>query len=265
MRRWRGPPLASFQAETLDGVPWSEWAFPGHGPCPRPPRSPSGWAGQFGGFGLWPCHAAGGGGGWNQPRVDQSGTLRGAKGANCPGTPIGPFEVDAHAPPLLSQPALPSKPPWGFLPFHIPRVPGPRLPPAGSSEAFRDAGRSLQRLHLDPSLSSPPFPACPSPTPPCAALGVLSLQQSQSATPEGFELPGAQGSGQKPEGPASGPAAHAFWGFSPVEPEARTSPDNPRPPPQRNALEMPAPGDRVPPTVGKEVPRSQGSNTGGGR
>ena len=29
--RWWGSPLASFQAETLDGVPWSEWAFPGHG------------------------------------------------------------------------------------------------------------------------------------------------------------------------------------------------------------------------------------------
>ena len=64
-----------------------------------------------------------------------------------------------------------------------------------------------------------------SPTPPWA-LGVLSLQQSQSATPEGFDLPGAQGSGQRPEGPASGPAANAIWGFSNVEPEARTSAGN---------------------------------------
>ena len=201
--------------------------------------------------------------------MDQSGALSSAKGANCPGTPLGPFEVAAHAAPptpgLLSQPALPSKPPWGFPPFHIPQVPGPRLPPAGSSEAFRDTGRSLQRLHLDPSLFPPPFPACPSPTPPCAALGVLSLQQSQSATPEGFELPGAQGSGQRPEGPASGPAAHAIWGFSHVEPEARTAPGNPRPPPSASALAIPAPGDSLPPTVGKEVPLSQGSNTGDGR
>ena len=162
--------------------------------------------------------------------MDQSGALSSAKGANCPGTPLGPFEVAAHAAPppgLLSQPALPSKPPWGFPPFHIPQVPGPRLPPAGSSEAFRDTGRSLQRLHLDPSLFPPPFPACPSPTPPCAALGVLSLQQSQSATPEGFELPGAQGSGQRPEGPASGLAANAIWGFSHVEPEACTSAGKP--------------------------------------
>ena len=225
--------------------PWTEsrgasGLFPG---TARAPDRPGPRRGGRGSSGALVCGRATqrGGEGWNQPRVDQSGTLRGAKGANCPGTPIGPFEVDAHAPPLLSQPALPSKPPWGFPPFHIPRVPGPRLPPAGSSEAFRDAGRSLQRLHLDPSLSSPPFPACPSPTPPCAALGVLSLQQSQSATPEGFELPGAQGSGQKPEGPASGPAAHAFWGFSHVEPEARTSPDNPRPPPQRKC-----PGDARP-------------------
>ena len=59
------------------------------------------------------------------------------------------------------------------------------------------------------------------------ALGILSLQQSQSATAEGFELPGAQGSGQRPEGPASGLAANAIWGFSHVEPEARTSAGKP--------------------------------------
>ncbi|KAI4573934.1 hypothetical protein MJT46_005174 [Ovis ammon polii x Ovis aries] len=99
------------------------------------------------------------------------------------------------------------------------KVPGPGLSPAGSSEAFRDNGRSLQRLHLDPTLSSPPYATCASPTPPWAP-GVLSLQQSQSTSPEGFELPGAQGSGQRPEGPASGPAANAIRGFSHVEPEA---------------------------------------------
>ena len=66
----------------------------------------------------------------------------------------------------------------------------------------------------------------PSPTPLCS-LGVLSLQKSQSTTPEGFELPGAQGSDQRPEGPTSGPAAHAIWVFSHVEPEAHTSPGNP--------------------------------------
>ena len=70
------------------------------------------------------------------------------------------------------------------------------------------------------------FPHAPSPTPPWA-LGILSLQQSQSATAEGFELPGAQGSGQRPEGPASGLAANAIWGFSHVEPEARTSAGKP--------------------------------------
>ena len=119
----------------------------------------------------------------------------------------------------------------GFPAFSHSTGPWASTVPAGSSEAFRDTRRSLQRLHLDPSLFPPPFPACPSPTPPCAALGVLSLQQSQGATPEGFELPGAQGSGQRPEGPASGPAAHAIWGFSHVEPEARTAPGNPRAPP----------------------------------
>ena len=40
-------------------------------------------------------------------------------------------------------------------------------------------------------------------------------------------LPGAQGSGQRPEGPASGLTANAIWGFSHVEPEARNSTGNP--------------------------------------
>ena len=56
---------------------------------------------------------------------------------------------------------MPSKPLWGFPPFRIPQVPGPQLPPTGSSEAFRDTASSLQCLHLDPSLSSPPFPTSP--------------------------------------------------------------------------------------------------------
>ena len=89
------------------------------------------------------------------------------------------------------------------------------------------------------------FPHAPSPTPPWA-LGILSLQQSQSATAEGFELPGAQGTGQRPEGPASGLAANAIWGFSHVEPEARTSAGNP---PARVPWRYPPKG-----TVGKEVP-----------
>ena len=115
---------------------------------------------------------------------------------------------------------------WDFLPFHIPQVPGPRLSPAGSSEAFWDTGRSLQRLHLDPSLSSHPFPPCHLPN-----SSVGSWRPFPTAFPEchpeGFELPGAQGSGQRPEGPACGLAAKAIWGFSHVEPEARTSVGNP--------------------------------------
>ena len=54
--RWRGLPLASFQAETLDRVPWSEWAS-----VPQTAKVPVGVDRQFGGFGLWPSHAAGGG------------------------------------------------------------------------------------------------------------------------------------------------------------------------------------------------------------
>ena len=40
-------------------------------------------------------------------------------------------------------------------------------------------------------------------------------------------MPGAQGSGQRPEGRASGLAANAIGGFSHVDPEARTSAGNP--------------------------------------
>ena len=79
--RWRGPPLASFQAETLDGVPWSEWAFPGHG-C-APDRQDPRWGGRAV-RGLW-FVALPRSGGWVQPRVDQSGALSSAKGTHRPG------------------------------------------------------------------------------------------------------------------------------------------------------------------------------------
>ena len=80
VRRWRGPPLASFQAETLDGVPWSEWAFPGHSCAPdrQDPRW-GGWAVR----GLW-FVALPRSGWWDQPRVDQSGALSSAKGTHRP-------------------------------------------------------------------------------------------------------------------------------------------------------------------------------------
>ena len=69
-------------------------------PVPQTAQVPVGVGGAVRGLWFVAVPRSGGGGeGWNQPRVDQSGTLRGAKGANCPGTPIGPFEVDAHAPP----------------------------------------------------------------------------------------------------------------------------------------------------------------------
>ena len=55
-----GTPLASFAGETLDKNPVEPVGFHGPGPCPRPPRSTVGLGGQFGGFGLWPSHAAGG-------------------------------------------------------------------------------------------------------------------------------------------------------------------------------------------------------------
>lgn len=49
-------PLASLQADTLDRVPWSEWAS-----VPQTAKVPFGVDRQFGGFGLWPSLAADGG------------------------------------------------------------------------------------------------------------------------------------------------------------------------------------------------------------
>ena len=59
-------PLASLQADTLDRVPWSEWAS-----MPQTAKVPIGVDRQFGGFGLWPSHAAGGGGGINPGWINQ--------------------------------------------------------------------------------------------------------------------------------------------------------------------------------------------------
>ena len=50
-----GMPLASFPAQTMDRIPWSEWAFMG----PDRITDPQGlhWAGQaIFGFGLWHSH-----------------------------------------------------------------------------------------------------------------------------------------------------------------------------------------------------------------
>ena len=51
-----GMPLASLQADTLDRVLWSEWAS-----VPQTAKVPIRVDRQFGGFGLWPSLAAGGG------------------------------------------------------------------------------------------------------------------------------------------------------------------------------------------------------------
>ena len=121
--------------------------------CPGPPRSPLGWAGSSGALVCGPPSQRGVG-------STPGGSIRGPQQCQGSSPPRKRPKVPFNWPPRpLSQPALL----WDFPPFHIPQVPGPRLSPAGSSEAFRDTRRSLQRLHLDPSLSSPPFPPCPLP------------------------------------------------------------------------------------------------------
>ena len=99
----------------------------------------------------------------------------------------------------------------GFPAFSHSTRPLTSIAPAGSCEAWRDTRCSLQCLHRDPSLSLPPFPT------PLPNSSVPSWRPFPAAVPDhhpqGFEPPGAQGSGQRCEGPASQTAAHAIWGF----------------------------------------------------
>ena len=89
-----GAAPASFQAETLDGVPWSEWAFPGHS-CAMAATIPVGVGGQFAGFGLWPSLAAGGG--INHGWINQ-GPSAVPRELTAQETPQGPFELATNAP-----------------------------------------------------------------------------------------------------------------------------------------------------------------------
>ena len=92
----------------------------------------------------------------------------------------------------------------------------------GSSEAFLDTGCSLQCLHLDPSLSLPPFPTslpnssvlpwCPFPT----AVPVQRPPHPHPHThlhPHVFEWPETQINSQRRDGPTSQMVAHTIWGF----------------------------------------------------
>ena len=137
------------------------------------------------------------------------GAVSSAHRANCPGIPLGPFDVAGHAP-FPKLPCLPNRAGFSRL-FTFHTRPLASIAPARSCEAWRDTGRSLQCLHLDPSLSLPPFPT------PLPNSSVPSWRPVPAAVPDrhpqGSEWPGAQGSGQRREGPASRTAAHAIWGF----------------------------------------------------
>ena len=120
----------------------------------------------------------------------------------------------------------------GFPAFSHSTRPLTSIAPAGSCEAWRDTRCSLQCLHRDPSLSLPPFPT------PLPNSSVPSWRPFPAAVPDhhpqGFEPPGAQGSGQRCEGPASQTAAHAIWGFfmwslRPASPQPTPQPKCPGP------------------------------------
>ena len=193
-------PLASLQAETLERFLWSKWAFTGM-PVPQALKVHVGLGGPFRSLICGPANAARG------INLGLS-AVSSAQSPNFPGIPLGPFEVVAHAPfpaCLAFQNAL------GFPTFsHSTRTLVP-VASAGSFQAFSDTGHSLQFLHLDPSLSLPPFPTS------FPNSSVASWHPFPTAVPvhcpQGFELPGAQGYCQRHGGPASRMAAHALWGF----------------------------------------------------
>ena len=141
--------------------------FHGHSSCPRPPRSTLGRGGRWG---FW-CVALPRSS-WTTPG---SGALRSAQSPNCPGIPLGPFEVAAHAP-FPSLPCLPKRP--GFSRLFTFHTDVGLMASAGSSEAFPDTGRSLQCLLLGPL--NPCLPFLHSSPPPRCPPGILSRQQSQS-------------------------------------------------------------------------------------
>ena len=92
--RWWGSPLASFQAETLDGVPWSEWAFPGHN-C-APDRQDPRWGGRAV-RGLWFVALPRSGDGFNPEWINQ-GPSAVPRELTAQETPLGPFELATNAP-----------------------------------------------------------------------------------------------------------------------------------------------------------------------
>ena len=166
----------------------------------------------------------------------------------------------------------------GFPAFSHSTRPLTSIAPAGSCEAWRDTRCSLQCLHRDPSLSLPPFPT------PLPNSSVPSWRPFPAAVPDhhpqGFEPPGAQGSGQRCEGPASQTAAHAIWGFfmwslRPASPQPTPQPKCPGdtrergqtvynlppcapPPPPPHTPPPPPPTTNNPPPPKKKAPAPSG-------
>ena len=120
---------------------------------PGPPRSPLGWAGSSHALVCGPPSQRGVG-------STPGGSIRGPQQCQGSSPPRKRPKVPFNWPPTPPFPACIA---LGFPAFSHSTRPWASTVPAGSSEAFRDTRRSLQRLHLDPSLSSPPFPPCPLP------------------------------------------------------------------------------------------------------
>ena len=147
--RWRGRPWPLSQERPWTRIPGSQWAFTGRARAPDPQGPPLGWAGSSGALVCGPP----------TQRVGSTpgpGAVSSAHRANCPGIPLGPFDVAGHAP-FPKLPCLPNRAGFSRL-FTFHTRPLASIAPARSCEAWRDTGRSLQCLHLDPSLSLPPFP-----------------------------------------------------------------------------------------------------------
>ena len=190
MLRWRGPPWPLSKQR-----PWTE-SHEASGlsqarPMPQTPKVHV----QLGGlFRALVCGPATQGVG-STPGL---GAISSAQSPNFPGIALGPFEVAVQAP-FPSLPCLPKRSGFSRL-FTFHTYVGLNCL-CHLLCGIPDTGRSLQCLHLDPSLSLLPFPTflpnssmlswCPFPI----AVPVHH--------PQGFELPGAQGYCHRHIDPAS--------------------------------------------------------------
>ena len=197
----------------LERIPCSQWAFTGmaRAPDPQGPR----WAGG-GRWGFW-CVALPRSS-WTTPG---SGALRSAQSPKCPGIPLGPFEVAAHAP-VPSLPCLPKRSGFSRLfTFHTDvGLNGLRRLLRGISAHWtlspvpppRSCKSSPPFSTFLPTSSVPPWHPFPTAVPVHRPAHTHPLP-TPTKYPQVFDLPETQVYCKRCDGPASRMATHTIWGF----------------------------------------------------